>query len=134
MAILVSAPKKSFKRAWRRNLIKRRIKESYRRRKGDIVEKAVAAGLHIDIAFVCSAGAPPAAKATSNSAKSIAKSAKSAAVGESAGAPLKVRETSVIKSTKKSGGRAAALPAEAPDFESIDNAVSKILARIAAHS
>ncbi len=53
VAIMVSVPKKMFKRAWKRNLIKRRIKESYRRRKQPLIEKAAAAGRHIDIAFIC---------------------------------------------------------------------------------
>lgn len=53
VSILVSVPKKAFKRAWKRNLIKRRIRESYRRRKGALAEKAAAAGVHIDIAFIC---------------------------------------------------------------------------------
>ncbi len=68
VSILVSVPKKSFKRAWKRNLIKRRIKESYRRRKQPLTEKSAAAGKHIDIAFIC---APVVEKDTPRSAIEI---------------------------------------------------------------
>ena len=53
VAVMFSVPKKAFKRAWKRNLIKRRMKEGYRRRKASVVGKAMAGGLHIDIAFIC---------------------------------------------------------------------------------
>jgi ribonuclease P protein component len=61
VSVLVSVPKKVFKRAWKRNLVKRRIKESYRRRKHELVEKNAGIGRHIDIAFIC-AGEPKSAK------------------------------------------------------------------------
>ena len=59
VSVLFSVPKKIFKRAWKRNLIKRRMRESYRVRKHDLVAAALAAGQHIDIALICS---PHAAK------------------------------------------------------------------------
>jgi hypothetical protein len=54
VSVLFSAPKKAFKRAWRRNLAKRRMRESYRQRKHPLVTRALAAGLSIDIALICS--------------------------------------------------------------------------------
>lgn len=44
--ILISVPKKSFKRAVRRNLLKRRIRESWRKLKGSL------ASPHMDILFM----------------------------------------------------------------------------------
>ncbi len=54
VSVLFSVPKKSFKRAWKRNLIKRRMRESYRQRKHELLAAVRAAGRHIDIALVCS--------------------------------------------------------------------------------
>ena len=48
--ILVSAPKKHFKRAVKRNLLKRRIREAYRLQKGLLAETG--ASLGADILFV----------------------------------------------------------------------------------
>ncbi len=59
VSVMFSVPKKAFKRAWKRNLIKRRIKESYRRRKQALVEKSAASGRRIDIAFICPADEIP---------------------------------------------------------------------------
>jgi ribonuclease P protein component len=47
--ILVSVPKRSFKRAVKRNLLKRRIRESYR------LEKAILTGAPQDMMFVYTA-------------------------------------------------------------------------------
>lgn len=44
--IMVSVPKKSFKRAVKRNLLKRRIRESYRTQKG-----LLTGGKYVDILF-----------------------------------------------------------------------------------
>ncbi len=60
VSVLFSVPKKSFKRAWKRNLIKRRMRESYRLNKSDLVAHLAAEGRHIDLALICSV--PPAAK------------------------------------------------------------------------
>lgn len=59
VSVLFSVPKKIFKRAWKRNLIKRRMRESYRQRKHSLISVAHDAGLQIDIALICY---PPAAK------------------------------------------------------------------------
>ena len=59
VSVMFSVPKKAFKRAWKRNLIKRRIKESYRRRKQLLAGKTADAGRRIDIAFICSADTIP---------------------------------------------------------------------------
>jgi ribonuclease P protein component len=66
VSILVSVPKKAFKRAWKRNLIKRRIKESYRRQKHLLVEPVGTAGKHIDLAFICAPGEIPDYKTIDN--------------------------------------------------------------------
>jgi ribonuclease P protein component len=52
-SVMFSVPKKLFKRAWKRNLIRRRMKESYRQAKGPLVEKLATGGRHADIALVC---------------------------------------------------------------------------------
>ncbi len=65
VSVLFSVPKKAFKRAWKRNLIKRRMRESYRQRKHSLTTRAREAGLNIDIALIClPAGAKEARKAT----------------------------------------------------------------------
>jgi ribonuclease P protein component len=52
-SVMFSVPKKLFKRAWKRNLIRRRMKESYRQAKGVLVERLASEGRHADIALVC---------------------------------------------------------------------------------
>ena len=53
VSVLFSVPKKAFKRAWKRNLIKRRMRESYRKRKHALADAVRASGRHIDIALIC---------------------------------------------------------------------------------
>jgi ribonuclease P protein component len=55
VSVLFSVPKKVYKRAWKRNLVKRRMRESYRTRKHTLVAAASAAGKHLDIALICAA-------------------------------------------------------------------------------
>ena len=52
ISILVSVPKKYHKRAWRRNLLKRRIREAYLLNKCELSELVAERGRHLDIAFV----------------------------------------------------------------------------------
>jgi ribonuclease P protein component len=51
LSILISVPKKRFKRAIKRNVLKRRIREAYRLNKFFIVKKAIEKQLQIHIAF-----------------------------------------------------------------------------------
>lgn len=71
VAVMFSVPKKAFKRAWKRNLIKRRMKESYRRRKAPLMEKAVAVSRRVEIAFICSADEIPDFKTIDNAVAKI---------------------------------------------------------------
>ena len=50
----VSVGKRHFKRAVDRNLLKRRIREAYRKQKHDVIETLTALGISIDIFFVYS--------------------------------------------------------------------------------
>lgn len=54
VCILFSVPKKFFKRANKRNLLKRRMREAYRLSKQTIVDGAAAKGVKLDIAFIYS--------------------------------------------------------------------------------
>jgi RNase P protein component len=72
VSVLFSVPKKSFKKAWKRNLIKRRMRESYRTRKHALTAAAAAAGQHIDIALICSPTAAKGATAKGITAKGAA--------------------------------------------------------------
>lgn len=54
VAMLVSVPKKMFKRAVKRNLFKRRTREAFRQEKTNAVERCTAAGLRLSVAFVYS--------------------------------------------------------------------------------
>jgi ribonuclease P protein component len=51
LSILVSVPKKRFKRAVKRNILKRRIREAYRLNKQSICEKLNGKEIQIHIAF-----------------------------------------------------------------------------------
>ena len=53
--VLFSVPKKRFKRANKRNTLRRRMRESYRRAKHTLIAKAEAEGVVIRLAFVYSA-------------------------------------------------------------------------------
>jgi ribonuclease P protein component len=51
-SILVSVPKKRFKRAVKRNRVKRQVREAYRKQKHLLIEPLAARGLRVHIAFV----------------------------------------------------------------------------------
>jgi len=51
LSVLVSVPKKRFKRAVKRNILKRRIREAYRLNKQSITEKINGKDIQIHIAF-----------------------------------------------------------------------------------
>lgn len=51
-SILVSVPKKKFKRAVKRNRIKRQVREAYRIHKYDLIDPLVEKNKHILIAFL----------------------------------------------------------------------------------
>lgn len=55
VCVLVSAPKRNFKRAVHRNCLKRRTREAYRLNKSPLVEAAAAHGGHLRLALVYSA-------------------------------------------------------------------------------
>jgi ribonuclease P protein component len=51
-AILISVPKKRFKRAVKRNRVKRQVREAYRKQKQLLIEPLQAAGIHVHVAFI----------------------------------------------------------------------------------
>ncbi len=53
--VLFSVPKRNFKRAVKRNLLRRRMREAYRLNKASLSEAAAAAGKQVDLAFIYSA-------------------------------------------------------------------------------
>lgn len=68
MSVLFSVPKKAFRKAWQRNLLKRRMRESYRTRKHELLAAALAAGVRIDMALICF---PPGVKEAKKTATTI---------------------------------------------------------------
>jgi ribonuclease P protein component len=52
VSILVSVPKRYFKRAVKRNRVKRQIREAYRKNKVEITENSASKGLSLFIAFI----------------------------------------------------------------------------------
>jgi hypothetical protein len=113
VSVLFSVPKMVFKRAWMRNLLKRRMRESYRRRKHVLHEALGAAaealgaetpagtGRHLNIALIC--------------APAVEKGAKTA------------QDAKAAKSKKSS-----APPPEIPNYKTIDDAIARILEQILA--
>ncbi len=51
---LFSVPKRNFKRAVRRNLLRRRMREAYRLNKAALCDKAAAAGKSVELALIYS--------------------------------------------------------------------------------
>lgn len=51
-SILISVPKKRFKRAVKRNRVKRQVREAYRLQKQLLIGPLEARGLHVQIAFI----------------------------------------------------------------------------------
>ncbi|MDR2893863.1 MAG: ribonuclease P protein component [Alistipes sp.] len=119
VSVLFSVPKKVFKRAWKRNLIKRRMKESYRHHKHDLVAAAEASGRHIDIALIC---LPDRAKTAGSGTKPAGQT-----IPNASGSPN--AKTTASKNTGR-GAKSAASAVEIPDFETIDSAVKKSLGKI----
>lgn len=71
VSVMFSVPKKQFKRAWKRNLIKRRMKESYRQAKQPLAGKLAAEGKRAEIAFICGASEIPDYKTIDNAVRKI---------------------------------------------------------------
>lgn len=55
LKVAVSVPKRKFKRAVDRNLLKRRIKECYRLQKASVYDKAKSADVHYNLLFIYTA-------------------------------------------------------------------------------
>jgi ribonuclease P protein component len=51
-SMLISVPKKRFKRAVKRNRVKRQVREAFRRQKHLLIEPLQAHGLHVQMAFI----------------------------------------------------------------------------------
>lgn len=51
-SLLISVPKKKFKRAVKRNRVKRLVREAYRLNKVQMIELLNQRGIHLDIAFI----------------------------------------------------------------------------------
>ncbi len=59
VSVMFSVPKKLFKRAWERNLIKRRMRDSYRHRKETLTVQAKATSRNFELALICSSSEIP---------------------------------------------------------------------------
>jgi hypothetical protein len=129
VTVLFYVPKKAFKKAWKRNLIKRRMRESYRLRKHELIEKTAVAGRHIDIALIC-APSPKGAANAAGAGSGVARVANAAGARAGAGANAARAGAKKSAGAKKNASKEAVIP----DFKTIDNAIAKILEQVLARS
>jgi len=69
--LLISVPKRYFKKAVMRNLLRRRIKEAYRKNKMPLIDFLVKSGRHIDMAVIWSDPEPAEYKQIEESVKDL---------------------------------------------------------------
>lgn len=149
--VLFSVPKKFFKRAWKRNLLKRRMRESYRTQKSTITRLVESTGKRIEIAFICSPMTQVQAamnkttelSVTATDGRSATKNAEGCGIAERIEAEENGMrlENDTAKSHKNNAfglksaqnrTKNSPVGTEIPDFKTIDDAVAKILEQILA--